>query len=282
MSRAALLPLVLLCDAACAPAPTPGVVGAGAVPLAYDLAEPRVARYGFADTTEFSIQAGPMGVMRVLSAESGLAEVAFRGAGEELEAVVRLVRYSGRFENPSHGAIETDEGGITGAWTVRLDRRGRLEVLDTPSLSDAARQIAGPESLVRPLFAHLPGSRAEAGAVWVDTVSLTEEGPESVTRARSIITSTLVGDTVVAGQPMALIGTESAMQVEVEGTSGGVRILQRMSGTIQGVVLWNPAASTLVERTESGALTGTLELPDMGFQGLPVEAVVRRWVGLRP
>lgn len=282
MPRFTILLIMLLSWPGCAPAPPPGAIGRDGAPLVYAAPEPETVRYGFADTSRVALDAGPMGIMRVLSAESGVAEVTFRRAGPGVDATVHVVDYAGRFENPGQGEMHADEGGITGAWTLRLDPRGRVEVLDTPSLSPAVREIAGTESLVRPLFVHLPGAAADAGAVWVDTVSLTERTAAAVSRARTIVTSTLVGDTLVARRRLALIRTESATQVEVEGTSGGVRILQRLSGTLHGTVLWDAAASMLVQRVESGELTGTLELPAMGFEGLPVEAVVRRAVWLRP
>lgn len=283
-------PLALLALAGCAGGPGGaedwGTPDAPGVIVAYAATEDAPLTYAFADTTAFTIEAGAMGPMEVRSAEAGVAELTVRkprdGAeGEALEARVRLLEYRGRFENPAQGDLATDESGIQGAWVVRLDPSGRIEVTDTPALSAAAREIAGGESLLRPLFAHLPGGATAPGAVWVDTVSITEAGAGAVSRARSIIRSTLAGDTILGERVLAVIRTESATEVEVEGESGGVRILQRLTGTLHGTVLWDPSASLLVERVESGTLEGTLELPGSGFAPLPVRAVVRRSAALR-
>jgi hypothetical protein len=263
---------------ACAGGAGPGA--AGGHRLAYDVPDPNPAVYTFSDTTEFSIHAGPIGVMRVLSAQSGVAEIAFRRSGGGIEATVRVPSYAGRFENPDQGVTSADETDIRGAWTVRLDPGDPPDVVTTPSLTPRGRQVAGGESLVRPLFAHLPGRGAAPGGSWVDTVAVTEDVGGAVSRARTVITSTLVGDTVIAGRRLLLIRTSSATAVEVDGTSGGVEIRQRIGGTMRGTVLWDAARSVLVERSERGELEGVLELQGADV-GLPVEATVRRSVSLR-
>jgi hypothetical protein len=283
MFRAAAATALLATAVACAGGPGPGGFGPSGVALSYAAEEPLQAAYRFSDTTRFSIEAGPMGTMVVLSAQAGTAEVAL--AGEEdggVNATVGVPAYGGRFENPNQGTLRVDAGDIRGRWVLRLDPRGRVEVADSPALTAAARQIAGTESLVRPLFVHLPGNVAPFGTTWVDTVYVTETAAGTVSRARSIIRSTLVGDSMVGGRRLAVIRTESGTDLEVEGTSGGVEILQRMRGTILGTVLWDPALSILVERIEGGELEGTLELPGMGFAAMPVTAAVRRSVTLRP
>ena len=275
----ASLLLLGLC-AACAGLPVPGLGGDDGV-LAYGESS-GAAVYAFTDSTSMTIAAGPMGTLRVLSAQSGAVEITMEGDAEGIRGTVRVLDYDGRFENPGQGAIRADEDDIAGAWTVALSPRGRLAVIDTPSVSERGREILGDESFVRPFFVHLPGGRAEPGARWVDTVSVTEQGPETVTRARSIIASALAGDTVVDGRRLLVIRTESSTTLEVEGSSGGVEVLQRMSGASRGTILWDAAEGVLVDREESGELEGTLELPGMGFTGLPVDATVRRTLSLRP
>lgn len=285
MSRAAVVAVLsVLPITACGP--FGGAGGAlGNRPLAYAHIEQPALIYAFADTTEFSIQAGPMGVMQVTSAESGLAELTFLrepGGGASAEALVRLTAFSGRFENPGQGAVTADLRDIRGVWRVRLSPRGRPTVVDTPSVSADARDLIGGESAVRPFFAHLPGRPAEPGLSWVDTVSVTERNGDALSTARSIVTATLVGDTLIGERRVALIHTRSQTTLEVEGASGGVEVLQRLAGTTTGRVLWDARRSVLIARSESGVLTGTLELAGSDFGGLPVEATIRRAVMLRP
>ncbi|HUE77430.1 MAG TPA: hypothetical protein VMM83_05765 [Longimicrobiales bacterium] len=266
--------------AGCVGSPPPG--SPDGPPLQYQLPYPPGAAYTFSDTTEFSIDAGPIGPMVVRSALSGAADVAFHSEAGVLQATVRVPSFSGRFENPNQGVTSADESDIRGVWTVRLEPRGLREVVDSPSLTAAGRAVAAGASLIRPLFASLPGRPAGPGAEWVDTVMVTEEAGGVVSRVWSVVTSTLAGDTAVAGTSLLLIRTSTLTQVEVEGSSGGVEILQRMSGTLRGSVLWDGVRSMLVGRWETGALDGTIQLPGMGVSGLPVQGTVRRSVWLRP
>ena len=272
-----LLPF-LLGLAACAGPGAPGAPGNAA--LAYHPGDD-AHTYLFADTTAFAIEAGGMGTMRVLSAQSGVAEVAF-APGEDVMATIRLLDYSARFENPNQGATTVDERAVDGAWVVRVTPRGQPTVVDSPAISVAGREIIGVESAVRPFFVYLPGRPASAGASWVDTVSVTEAHADAISTARSIITSTLEGDTIVDRRRLLVISTISETTLEVEGSSGGVEIFQSLSGATRGRVLWDADRGVLVDRVEEGRLDGTLELPGMGFGGLPVEATVRRTARLSP
>ena len=271
---------LLLALTACAGGPAPDDIGAH--PLRYDVPAENPATYAFTASTEFSIGAGPIGTMRVASEQAGVAELTFRVDTAGLASAIRIVEFSGRFENPNQGGVEVDGSDIDGGWTVRVDDRGRVDVVGAPDLSPAARDIAGPESLVRPFFALLPGRASEPGAVWIDTVSTTERTGDTTARWRSVVRSTLTGDTVVGERWLLVIHTESATTMEREGSSGGVEVIQRLAGTTRGTILWDPVAALLVARTEGGRLEGTLALPATGFSGLPVSGTVRRSVTLLP
>lgn len=280
MTRAAAPALSLLALSACAGGPGPADFDAH--PLRYDAPSEDPATYTFTASSAFSIDAGPIGTMSVGSEQSGRAQLEFTSNDGGVVSTVRILEFSGRFENPNQGAVEADESDIDGSWTVRVDDRGRTEVLEAPALSEAASDITGAESLVRPFFALLPGRVVEPGATWVDTVSTSERAGGTTTRWRSVVRSTLAGDTVLDGRWLAVLRTVSATTMEVEGSSGGVEVSQRLSGTTVGTILWDPEAALLVARTEGGEMEGTLELPGTGFAALPVSGTVRRTVSLQP
>lgn len=280
MTRPAVPAALLLALSSCAGGPGPGTIGA--YPLRYEEPTENPATYAFTASTEFSIGAGPMGTMRVGSEQAGVAELTFRADSAGLASTIRIVEFAGRFENPNQGAIQVDASDIEGSWTVRVDHRGRVDVVSAPALSAEVREIAGPESLVRPFFALLPGRASAPGAVWIDTVSTTERTGNTTARWRSVIRSTLTGDTVVDERWLVVIRTESATTMEMEGSSGGVEVIQRLAGTTRGTILWDPIAALLVARTDGGRLEGTLALPETGFSGLPVSGTVRRSVALQP
>jgi hypothetical protein len=247
--------------------------------LAYGPPDPDPATYIFTDTAAFAIETA-MGAMEVVTTQDGVAELDFRGWADA-RVIVRFPRFRGSFHNPAQGTSTVDERDIGGPFTVRIDHTGMVAVTDTPSLSQELLDITGPESLIRPLFAQLPGRTVAVGARWVDTVTIIEESAGTRSVARSVITSTLAGDTVVAGRRLLRIRTESANTIEVTGVSGGVDVEQRLSGATRGTVLWDEGAHLLVERVAAGEMAGTLTLPGLGVAPMAVRATLRRTVSLR-
>jgi hypothetical protein len=263
--------------AACARPGVPSPEG-----LAYGIPDPNPAVYEFADTARFAIETGAMGTMEVVAGREGVAELDFRRDDDAFHVTIRFPRLRGSFDNAMQGSVRADETDLHGPVGARVSYRGRVEVVDTPSLSRNLLDVgAGPEALARPLFAHLPGRPVEPGASWVDTVTTVGDDGATRSRAWSIITSTLAGDTVVAGRRLLLIHTDAATSLDVEGVSGGVEIAQHLTGRMRGHVLWDDRARLLVEREEAGELSGSLDLPGMGAGGLPVYATVVRRVSLR-
>lgn len=248
--------------------------------LAYDRPDPNPATYTFTDTTELSLETA-VGPMEVLTALDGTAELEFRARDHEFQVLVRFPELRGVFRNQAQDPAVVDESAVDGPFTVRVGPTGFVAVTDTPRLDGVLPDIAGPERLARSLFAHLPGGPVGAEARWVDTVTMGEaaRGTRSVTR--TVIVSTLAGDTVVAGRRLLRIRTEAASEVDVGGVSGGVQVQQTLAGTLTGTVLWDRNARVLFGKTESGSFSGTLALPDAAGPPMPVEVRVRRSLTLR-
>jgi hypothetical protein len=263
--------------AACAGMPTasPGA-------LAYEEPDPNPVTYSFADTTTFEIQAQGYGVLEVETGRQGSAELHFHGdgGGENLRVRVRFQRLDATFRDATRQTDAVTEADLDGPVDVGLSPTGRLVVVDTPAVTAAFLEVAGVEALVRPFFITLPGRPVEAGARWTDTVVTEELGPETTTRATSVIVATLVGDTVVAGRRLLRIETRTETAVEVTGESGGVAIEQQLAGTMAGIVLWDPHDRLLVSRAESGTLSGYLLMPGASPASLPVSTAIRRSVAL--
>lgn len=265
---------VAVAGTACsARAPTAGA-------LSYDRPDPDPATYTFSDTAVFTIESG-LGPMEVTTARAGTAELDFRRWPDDAQVVVRFPELRGRFENATQGASTVDESDIGGTFTVQLGQDGRVAVTDTASMSATLLDITGPEGLLRPFFVHLPGRSVEAGDQWVDTVTIVEESGGTRSEVRSVVTSTLAGDTMVAGRRLLRIRTESHGRIVATGVSGGVEIEQRLEGTTAGTVLWDDGTHVLVERVETGELSGTLVLPGVPADPMAVHAEIRRSVSLR-
>lgn len=256
--------------------------GPGPGGLSYGEPDPNPATYTFSDSGSFAIEAPGYGVMEMETVREGTAELHFRPSGDGYHVRVRFPELRSAFRTPAQGTSSSDESDIDGPVGVDLSFLGAVMVVDTPTLSPALLEVTGAEGLVRPLFVRLPGRPVGPGARWTDTTRTVEERAGTLSRGTSITTSTVIGDTVVAGHRLLRIGTSAFTSVEIGGVSGGVEIEQRMSGTLHGVVLWDERASMLVERVESGELTGSLDMPGTGVAAMPLSATVRRRVSLRP
>lgn len=251
--------------------------------LLYEVPDPNPAEYTFADTTRLEIRAPGYGVMEVATGRRGTAELQFGELGEGLglRVDVRITTLDGTFRSGDRETDAVDADDLAGPFGVNLSSTGRVVVVDTPAVTLALLEVAGVEGLVRPFFVNLPGRIVEPGARWTDTVTTREEGPEAVTRATSVIISTLVADTVIGERRLLRIETRTETAVEVTGESGGVDIEQQLSGTIMGTILWDAESRLLVARTETGSLAGSLVMPGTSPVALPVSATIRRSIQLR-
>lgn len=247
--------------------------------LAYGPPDPDPVTYTVTDTTAFTIETGT-GPLEVVTAYSGTAELDFRQWPRDRRVAVRFPRFRGSFRNPTQAPSVVDESAIDGAFGVRLSPAGEVMVVDTPALADPLLDVVGPETLVRTLFVHLPASSVDVGATWVDTVTTAQEVGGTRTEARSVVVSTLAGDTMVSGRRLLLIRTEAGNRLRVTGVSGGVEVEQQLTGSTRGTVLWDDRSRRLVERWARGALEGTLTLPGVEMAALPVRVVIRRAVQL--
>lgn len=261
--------------------PAPAVVLAPPA-LAYGVPALSPATFAVADTATFTVDAGAMGEMHVTAAYDGTAEVTATPDDDGFHAVITFPRFRGSFHTQANGSLSVDETGIAGAFTVSVGPRGPVDMVDRPALSPELLDVVGAESLVRPLFVQLPDRAVTLGDVWVDTVTSVEASAESTTEATTVITTTLAGDTLVGERQLLLFRTRAENRIEMNGVSGGTQVRQVLTGVTDGTVIWDDQLNLLVERREEGRLTGTLDIPAGGIDGMPVSARVRRsvvWIG---
>jgi hypothetical protein len=249
---------------------------AGNDALAYGLPSVPAAVYAYGDTTLMNTQVGAVEVR-----SRGTVELAFEPAESGFRATARWVDFEGRLASPQ-GAVDADESGIEGPLVLNVDERGRVELADVPQLTDAFRQVAGaPGIMGQALFIRLPGRVVEPGAEWVDTVRVTEESEGLTSTFQAVVTSTWAGDTIVEERTLRVIRRAGTLSLGVHGVTQGVEIRQSLTGESVGVALWDPERRLLVSREESAELRGTMELPAMGVQGVPVRARTRTRLALQ-
>ncbi len=276
MSRRRLLALALLplgCAGPRAPAPVPAV--AYATPSA-----PSV--YAADDTVQYVIEAGDIGGMETRSGYAATMRLAFEPDSGDYRVTATLLHFAGTFSSAMAGSVTADEKAVGGPFIVRVTPAGKVDLVDSPSLTDPFQQITGAEALIRNFFVRVPGRPVQAGDVWTDTLDNRDTGPGMTTASRSILTATAAGDTTVQGRSLLLVRTRYVNTVHVSGTSGGTEVAQHLAGITTGTFLWDTRRHLLVERTEHGRMNGTLTLPGMSVAGLPVHATVYRHIRLLP
>jgi hypothetical protein len=278
-----LAPFLVLAAAAataCGPPAAPAPFTPAPDDLAYGLPTPSPLCYAVADTARFTVDSGAMGRMSVSAAYAGTVEMDLGAGADAMEARVRVHRLQGGFEAQPQAAQAVDASDIDGEFRLTLDPRGHTELVDAPTLSPGLRDVTSAEALVRPLFVQLPGRPAGTGDVWVDTIVSIEARPDARSTVRTVITTTILGDTLVEGRTLLRLHTRAENHMEMEGRSGGVLVQQLLTGTTDGTVLWDPHFRMIIQRSETGSLTGTLAMPGPGIADVPLSATVRRHVRL--
>ena len=274
--RILLAPAVAILTAGCHGIGSPAPAG-----LAYGVPDPNPATYVLSETTRFTVRAPGAEPTQATTRIDATAELDIRPDGGDYRVRVSFPTLRVEFENATQGTARSDESEIDGPVTVRLGPRGTVSVTDTPSVSDALGRVTSVEGLIRPLFVRLPGRAVDVGDRWTDTIEAVDEVAGTVSRARSVVVSTLTGDTVVDGARLLVIDTRASNRVELRGTAGGVEVEESLEGTTRGRTLWDPRRALVVDRAEEGDLEGTLSMPETGVSPIPVPVRVQRSVTLR-
>jgi hypothetical protein len=188
----------------------------------------------------------------------------------------------GQFSNPMGGTTSLTAADLPGPATLTVTPTGSVTVGQLPQMTPAALQVLGTESTLKRLFQPLPGEMVATGTTWTDTVSTVDDNSGLTASTTSIVSSTLVGDTMVAGRRHQIIRSESSITTELAGSTQGFEIRQSLSGTSRGTTLWDPSLGALAERQQIVSLTGTMAMPGMGMSGIPVSLESRHAMRLQP
>ena len=199
----------------------------------------QVMRY---DTTQVTVDAGMMGNITMDVLNDGTVDLAFAETAAGLQVTAAYSAFNGMMTNPMAGNINVDESDIGGQLVFTLDERGRAEVTESFEVSGEVAQMVGSKTLAYDLFPRFPDGTVMPGAMWVDTLTMEEAGDFTMSQT-TVVTSTLVGDTVVDGRALLRINHTADVEMTTIGEQQGMSMSQDMSGTNNGWTLWDPAAS---------------------------------------
>ncbi len=230
--------------------------------LAYRVPSPPTAVYRSSTSVTMSVGTA-MGPMNITGEGTFTLDMAFEDHADGMRVTGTVSSFEGSGSNPMGGTQSFGLDAVTGSLDMVIDHRGEAEIASTPDLQGLEGGMSPFTAINTAIFPLLPEGPVEPGATWMDadTLSTNVAGIETTTTAVS--TYTLVGDTVVDGRGLTKIAMATEMTVEGEGNAGGMSISQNMSGTINGVILWD-AERGLVTRTETEqSLEGSMSMPGM-------------------
>lgn len=259
--------------AGCAAAPPAAPPAPAGVTLAYGITAPATLTYEFTDSNTFNIRGGAIGDISVSARASGTAEAAVAPQASDVAMRVKITDLTGSFTNSAvGGTTNVTEADVQGEAVLAITPRGGFTLTQLPTMTRGAQGIGMGAGFFRRFVVRLPAERIQRGASWTDTVSASDNNGGVRSAVKDVVTATWARDTVVAGRTLNVLTHSSQRTLEIAGTSEGVEIAQKLSGTATGQTLWDPQRNLMVERHENMDLSGTFDLPAMGVSGLPVTA----------
>jgi hypothetical protein len=191
-----------------------GAGGLSPAGLAYELPDPATLTYVAGDTADVDIDAGGEN-MQASTASSMTFEAAFSRSGDGVQIWLGVREFDARQSTPM-GMVNADESGIDGPLVFSLDRRGNVTVESVPDVLGDATEFFQPLAIAHSVFPGLPGGPAASGDSWVDTVRFEGEQSGGNVSSLSVLTYTLVGDTVAGGRSLVRIDFEGTSEVAAQ------------------------------------------------------------------
>ena len=232
--------------------------------LAYSLPDPATVTYVSGDTMNVDIDAGGQMLQMRVGISSTLGATFTRAAGG-IQVSMDVQDFAARMTQPMGGPITVDGDGIEGPLVFSMDRKGAVTLISEPTLSGDAKQFFPSMTMAHSFFPGLPGTAVNVGDSWTDTVSYSgPEGDGDVT-ATSVLTYTVVGDTMVDGRNLTKFTFTGTQESSASGVTAGMEFSQDVSGSLEGYVLWDMGAGIMVERFTDSDGRGSMEVSAAPF-----------------
>lgn len=261
-SHAVLSLVVLTTVPACAgrggtPSSSPPVLG-------YSVEE--VTRRGFtqADTTDLALDMGGQRLDVDLRTDA-LLDVEFEPSAAGVRVTASWRELDAVMTNPLGAPERASEEDVQGPLVFTLDRKGAAQVVSLPQLGGSARQLVVPQGTAQEFFPRLPGTPPSIGMSWTDTVAYEADQQEARSASEIVLSYTVVGDTLVGGEPLLKVRMEGSGSSFQEGVTQGMDFSQELSGTVDGYFLWDLDAGVLRYQWSRLSYSGTMTVPAAPF-----------------
>ena len=241
--------------------------------MAYTVPEGNPLTFSRTDSMELFIDVPGMGSFDVLVDQRATLIVGFEPSEDGVRVTAEVREFSGRMTNPLGAPVTVTEGDVEGTLVVGVDGRGRAHVVSTPEVSGAAASIFAGEALAHELFPLLPPADVSVGASWSDTITYHFSGRDTSLDVTWAGTSTLVGDTTVAGRALTLVRTSGEVAIADDLVIGGMNMRREVAGPETGFYLWDAARRAVILHEITRDLVGEVVAE---ITALPLRVTVRQ------
>jgi len=238
--------------------------------LMYQVPETPAVVYVSESSQDVNIDVPGMGPMNVQGSSQSTMALSFAPADAGVQITVTFETLTASLSNPMGGPMTASESDIVGDLVFTLDERGRGTLVTAPEVKGDAEQLVTPAAIAYEFFPRLPGTAVNAGDVWTDTIQYEVEAAGGTTTTQSVLTYTLVGDTVVAGAALLHVTFEGETDVVSEVLNEGMEMIQTASGAVTGMFLWDMARGLMVFTESNADLDGSVEIPAAGMAAMPL------------
>ena len=266
MKPATLASLLLLSVSACA---GPGSAGPGGG-LMYQVPDAPELVYVTGDTSNIDIDAGAMGSLRMRGTGTATLAMTFERSAEGLQVSATFRELNARLSQPMGGAQSADEDDVEGPLVFTMDSKGHATIVSLPEMKGQAAELASPHAIAYQFVPLLPGTVANPGDAWTDTIHYEAEVGQGDITSTMVMTYTMVGDTVVDGMNLLHFSVDGTADVVAYGVTEGMEVTQSFSGDITGMMLWDPARAIFFGGMTEQDMSGTVEVPAAGMPPMPL------------
>jgi len=219
---------------------------------------------------DINIDAGAMGNMTMTATSTVTLAMSFTSGADGIQVTTTFEELSASMTQPMGGSLSASESDIEGDLVFTIDERGKGTVVTLPKTKGSAEQLVSPATFVHEFFPRLPGGAVNPGDTWTDTIQYEVQTADADVSSSSVLTYTLVGDTVVDGATLLHITYEGEADVVGAGVTEGMEVIQAFSGDVTGMFLWDPARGLMVAGESSQDMDGSVEVPAAGMPPMPM------------
>ena len=227
--------------------------------LAYSLPAVTAVTYMTGDSASMDIDAGGQYFQMDLNRSSTLGTTFTRSA-DGIQVSVDVKDFSATQSNPMGAPVHADGSGIKGPLVFSLDRRGTPTVVSKPVVGGVASSYFEPVEVATALFPRLPGRAAHPGDTWTDTINYEATPGSSTAKSTSVVTYTVVGDTVAGGHSVIKVAIKATGERSSSGNFAGMDFSQKLTSTSEGWFLWDLQRGLMVEKYVTDDASGSMDV----------------------